>query len=265
MPLSPPALTLVGGPTILIEIAGFRLVTDPTFDPPGTYPGGVTLVKTEGPALSPAAVGTVDAVLLSHDQHADNFDNEGRRLAASAGTVFTTRAGAARLGGNAVGLAPFETVTLEAADGRRLLVTATPARHGPPGIEPIAGDVVGFLLGIETPGDALYFSGDTVWYGGVAEIAARFAPPLVVLNVGSAETRGAFHLTMDANDAIEAATAFRNATILGIHTDGWAHFKESGERLAAAFATLGLANRYHQLVPGERWSAGASGAADPAG
>ena len=30
-------LTLIGGPTVLIEVAGFRLLTDPTFDPPGEY------------------------------------------------------------------------------------------------------------------------------------------------------------------------------------------------------------------------------------
>jgi L-ascorbate metabolism protein UlaG (beta-lactamase superfamily) len=28
-------MTLIGGPTVLIEAAGFRLVTDPTFDAPG--------------------------------------------------------------------------------------------------------------------------------------------------------------------------------------------------------------------------------------
>ncbi len=30
-------LTLIGGPTVLIEIGGVRLLTDPTFDEPGTY------------------------------------------------------------------------------------------------------------------------------------------------------------------------------------------------------------------------------------
>ena len=30
-------LTLIGGPTVLIECFGLRLLTDPTFDEPGTY------------------------------------------------------------------------------------------------------------------------------------------------------------------------------------------------------------------------------------
>jgi L-ascorbate metabolism protein UlaG (beta-lactamase superfamily) len=68
-------MTLIGGPTVLIEADGFRLVTDPTFDPPGVYQlSYVTLTKTSGPALAADAIGQVDAVLLSHDQHSDNFE-----------------------------------------------------------------------------------------------------------------------------------------------------------------------------------------------
>jgi hypothetical protein len=44
-------------------------------------------------------VGTVDAVLLSHDQHADNLDLSGRSYLMQAERVFTTKAGAGRLGG----------------------------------------------------------------------------------------------------------------------------------------------------------------------
>ena len=67
-------LTLVGGPTVLIEANGFLLVTDPTFDAPGEYRlSYVTLTKTSGPAMSADVIGPVDAVLLSHDQHSDNL------------------------------------------------------------------------------------------------------------------------------------------------------------------------------------------------
>ena len=74
-------LTLIGGPTVLIEIDGLRLLTDPTFDPPGSYQTGpVTLHKKAGPALSINQLGRIDAILLSHDQQADNLDHAGRAL-----------------------------------------------------------------------------------------------------------------------------------------------------------------------------------------
>jgi L-ascorbate metabolism protein UlaG (beta-lactamase superfamily) len=63
-------ITLIGGPTALIEIDGFRLLTDPTFDAPGDYPlPHVTLEKLTGPALSAEAIGDrarSQAVLLRH-------------------------------------------------------------------------------------------------------------------------------------------------------------------------------------------------------
>src|SRR4051794_24535882 len=95
-------LTYVGGPTALLEIAGLRFLTDPTFDPAGgEYPSGpATLRKLAGPALATAALGQVDYVLLSHDHHFDNLDRAGRNLLPSAKAVLTTEEGAGRLGGN---------------------------------------------------------------------------------------------------------------------------------------------------------------------
>ena len=51
-------ITLIGGPTALIEIDGFRLLTDPTFDAPGAYQlPHVKLEKLAGPALTADKIG----------------------------------------------------------------------------------------------------------------------------------------------------------------------------------------------------------------
>jgi L-ascorbate metabolism protein UlaG (beta-lactamase superfamily) len=245
-------LTLVGGPTVLIEFDGIRLLTDPTFDPPGLYQETpVRFEKTSGPALSVQEVGPLDAVLLSHDHHFDNLDHSGRAMLPQVPLVYTTNAGAARLGGNALGLAPFETRTLQTRGGKRLLVTATPARHGPVGIEPYSGDVVGFLLGVDQPGDLVYITGDTVWYHGTAEVARRYLPKVVVLYTGAAEPRGRFHMTMGSEDALEAAHAFPDATLVAVHNEGWVHIKETHAQLADTFTKLGAGPRLTPLQRGE--------------
>lgn len=248
--MSNPHLTLVGGPTVLIEYAGLRLITDPTFDAPGDYKlPHVTLHKTHGPALDVAKVGQVDAVLLSHDQHSDNLDTSGRAFLGKAQRVLTTKIGAQRLGGNAQGLAPWATVELNAPHGGRVHVTATPARHGPAGIEPFAGDVVGFVL--EAAGaPTVYVTGDTVWYDGVADVARRFKAGIVVLFAGSAQTRGPFNLTMNVNDAIETAHAFPQAAIVPVHCDSWAHFTQDRDDLVKSFKALGIDRRLRLLEPG---------------
>jgi L-ascorbate metabolism protein UlaG (beta-lactamase superfamily) len=245
-------ITLIGGPTALIEMDGYRLITDPTFDPPGQYRmPHVTLTKTEEPALAAAQVEPIDAVLLSHDQHADNLDTQGRALLAKAGRVLTTVAGAQRLGGNAVGLEPWRSVEMTRPDSAGLRVTATPARHGPRGIEPLSGDVIGFVLtGAEGKARPVYITGDTVWYDGVAEVARRFSARLVILFAGAAQTRGPFHLTMDVNDAVETAHAFPDAVIVPVHCDGWAHLTQDRHDLEVSFKLLGLESRLRLLEPG---------------
>jgi L-ascorbate metabolism protein UlaG (beta-lactamase superfamily) len=246
------SITLIGGPTALIEIDGFRLLTDPTFDAPGAYQlPQVKLEKLTGPALSVNAIGDVDAVLLSHDQHSDNLDNSGREYLVKAKRVLTTQAGAKRLGGRAEGLAPWETTTPAGRGGHALTITATPARHGPAGIEPLSGDVIGFVVSSNQPGSRpVYVSSDTVFYDGVAEVARRFNAGVVLPFAGAAQTRGPFHLTMDTNDTIETARAFPDAVIVPVHTDGWAHFRQSAGDLRASFDTLGFGSRLKILEPG---------------
>ncbi|HEX3360631.1 MAG TPA: hypothetical protein VHS74_06515 [Solirubrobacterales bacterium] len=113
--MSEARLTHIGGPTLLIEVDGWRILTDPTFDPAGgkyNFGWGTSSRKTAGPVIAAAEIGPLDAILVSHDQHDDNLDSAGRKLLPSAGTVVTTVAGARRLGGNAAGLKPWETTTL---------------------------------------------------------------------------------------------------------------------------------------------------------
>ena len=94
-------VTHVGGPTTLLEVGGWRLLTDPTFDPPGghyAFGWGTASDKVVGPAIAADDLRPLDAVLLTHDQHGDNLDAAGRALLPSVPQILTTRSGAERLG-----------------------------------------------------------------------------------------------------------------------------------------------------------------------
>src|SRR5918996_1697167 len=128
-------LTHIGGPTVLIEVGGWRLLTDPTFDPPGQsyrFGWGTGSRKFTGPAIAASDLGHIHAVLLSHDHHEDNLDAAGRQVLPAAQDVIVTASGAGRLGGNARGLEPWATTRLEAEGRPSIEITATPCRHGPP-------------------------------------------------------------------------------------------------------------------------------------
>jgi L-ascorbate metabolism protein UlaG (beta-lactamase superfamily) len=139
------SITYIGGPTALIEFGGARLLTDPTFDPAGgEYTTGlVTLRKLTGPAISAEDLGPFDHVLLSHDHHFDNLDHAGGKILSKAKSVLTTDEGAQRLGGNSLGMKPWDSIELEASDGRVLKAVAAPARHGPEGMH--RGPVIGLF------------------------------------------------------------------------------------------------------------------------
>jgi L-ascorbate metabolism protein UlaG (beta-lactamase superfamily) len=246
-------LTYVGGPTILLEVDGLRLLTDPTFDPAGSeYTTPVyTLRKTQSPAISADAIGPIDAVLLSHDHHFDNLDRAGRALLADAGRVITTVAGAERLGPPAIGITPWQSTEMETPNGGRLRVTGTPARHGP--ADGDRGPVTGFILALdEHPDDTIYISGDTVWYDGVAEVARRFHVRLAVMFMGAARVRevGPAHLTLAAEESRAIADAFPDALIVPVHYEGWGHFSEGRPQIERAFADAGATSRVRWLEPG---------------
>lgn len=246
-------ITHVGGPTALINLGGLSLLTDPAFDEPGDYQlPGRTMTKLTGPAVQPADLGPIDAVLLSHDQHIDNLDRSGRALLPSIPRVLSTTDAAERLDG-VTGLANWQTLELDRPDGGTLTVTGLPARHGPVGCEPTTGVVTGFLLS----GEALptvYVSGDNASVDVVRQIVDRVGQiDVAVLFAGAARTAllGGAPLTLTVEDAVATARLLDPAVIVPVHTEGWAHFSEGPDQLAAGFAAAGLADRLLLAVHGK--------------
>lgn len=234
----PMRVTRIGGPTALIEFDGWRILTDPTFDPPGRRYGfglGTSSMKTAGPAISSDNVGPIDAVLLSHDHHADNLDDSGRESLANAPAVFTTRSGQRRLGTeNVIGLAPWQTADLTRADGARLTVTATPCRHGPPFSHPIIGDVIGFALSHPGQGSTtLWMSGDTVDFRGITEVARRLDIDVALIHMGAVRfpITGRLAYSLDSRHAVRVLQKVQPRVALPVHYEGWSHFSEPEARL----------------------------------
>ena len=234
-------ITHIGGPTVLIEVDGWRLLTDPTFDDPGrryTFGWGSASRKAAGPAISTADLGPIDVVLLSHDHHADNLDDAGRAFLPSVGSVITTISGAKRLGGNARGLEPWATTRLAAPGRSSIDVTATPCRHGPPASRPITGDVIGFALRwAGQQHGVLWISGDTVLYDGVRQVADRLRVGTALLHLGGVRftVTGPVRYTMTAKDAVELCGVLRPQTVIPVHYEGWTHFRQNRSMMDREF------------------------------
>ncbi|MFI6655052.1 MBL fold metallo-hydrolase [Streptomyces sp. NPDC050523] len=242
----PCAVSVLGGPTTVLDLGGLRLVCDPTFDDAGNHG---YLTKTAGPAATEADVGDVDAVLVSHDLHPDNLDTRGRVFALDAPLLLTGPVTAQRLGGPARGLPAWETTRIDRPGGGVLEVCAVPAQHGPDDGDRdqdghVNCEVTGFVLG----GDGLptvYVSGDNASVGIVAEISRRVPRiDVAVLFVGAARVQAKERgrpLTLTAQRASGAASVLRAPIVVPAHCDSWAHFSEDLSDVRQAFDEAGLA------------------------
>lgn len=250
-------VSVVGGPTTVIDIAGRRFVMDPTFDPAGEHGH---LIKTAGPAVSPIALQPVDVVLISHDQHADNLDEKGRRFALSAPLILTHPGAAERLGRPARGMTPWDTIELPASEEMATMtVQAVPAVHGPAdGDRDETGNVTCAVTGFVLSGAGLptvYLSGDNASISAVVAIAEQTGPvDVAVLFVGgarlSARQRGR-PLTLTSERAAAAAEILAAKVVIPAHVNGWTHFKEGLDDVVRAFDDAGIAHVLSIAPPGD--------------
>lgn len=251
-------ITHVGGPTTLIEVAGRRLLTDPTFDPPGRRYGfgwGTSSRKVSGPALDVDEL--PDRRRVTHPRPPCRQPGHGGARPAAQGRRRPHDA----LGGTPAGRQrarahPVDDVAPELPGLPTIQVTATPARHGPPLSHPIVGDVTGFALRWEGQRHgALWISGDTVLYPGVREVARRLDVGTVLLHLGGVgfPLSGPVRYTLTAPRAVELCRALRPHTVLPVHYEGWSHFREGRSVVEAELAKPAsgdLGERFCWLTPG---------------
>ncbi|MDV5148861.1 MBL fold metallo-hydrolase [Streptomyces sp. SBC-4] len=246
--------THVGGPTTILEIAGLRILLDPTFDAPKKYKSG--LEKVQAPAVDAGAVGEIDAVLLSHDQHDDNLDDKGRELLKTVPVVLSTPGARQRLGDHVTGMKAWATHELKTSGGA-VTVTAVPALHGPDGVDRGAdGEVTGFVLsgdGVPTT----YISGDNASVKVAKQVGDRVKKEIgpidtAVLFAGAARTPAILDnapLTLTSKNAALVAKDLDPRKVVPVHTDSWNIYSEDLKSLVKAFKEQGIDGKLVDLAP----------------
>lgn len=179
-----PSLAFLGHSTVLIELDGLRILTDPVlFD-------RVTVLRRIVTPVDPSLYAGIDAVVISH-LHLDHFDLPSLRLLGPATELVVPRGA-----GDLLRRAGFEHVTEMAAGERTTIggvsITATRAVHG--GYRPPFGPravAVGYL--IEGDATRIYFAGDTDLFPEMGDLAPDLDVALIPV-WGWGPTLGPGHL-----------------------------------------------------------------------
>ena len=212
--------TWLGHSTVLIEIDGCRVLTDPVWGPRASPSTLLGPKRFQPVPIALRAMPTIDVVVISHD-HYDHLDYPTIRELAKREVPFVTSLGVgAHL--EAWGVPPeriteldwWETHTLP---GRDLTVTAAPSQHFSGRGLKDRNTTLWSSMVIRSSRHAVFFSGDTGLTTQYATIGERLGPfDLVMLEVGAFHPAwGDIHLGPE--NALAAHALLGGGAFLPVH------------------------------------------------
>jgi len=242
-------LTLVRHATIIIDMAGSRILVDPAFAPAGSLPpvdgtpNAVPNPLVELPAGPDDLIRGVDAVIVTH-LHQDHLDAVAggaiRGLPVYGQPSDVPRLAAAGLNATPLeGPQPVGNVT----------ATRTPGRHGTGSLGESLGPVSGVVLRADGE-PTVYVAGDTVLCDEVCNVIVDHTPDIVVVNAGAAQFTVGDPITMDADDVVGVAEIAADAAIVVVHMEAFNHCLLTRQELRSRVGAEGLEDRVHVMDDG---------------
>ena len=244
--------TWLGHSTVLIEIDGRRVLTDPVW---GSRASPSRLIGPKRFQPVPVALRSlppIDLVVVSHD-HYDHLDYPTILELVKLGVPFVTSLGVgAHL--EAWGVRPERIVELDwwesyTLPNAELSVTAAPSQHfSGRGLHDRNATLWSSMI-IRSPRHAVFFSGDTGLTTEYATIRERLGPfDLVMLEVGAFHPSWG-HIHLGPENALEALTLLGGGAFLPVHWGTFALAVHDWDQPAEVLLTLGPKQGADLLMP----------------
>jgi L-ascorbate metabolism protein UlaG (beta-lactamase superfamily) len=237
-------LRLIRHATLLVELAGRRLLVDPMLDPAAARPpvqgsgNDRRNPLSELPEPAEVVVGGIDGVLVTH-LHGDHLDDTAVDLLPDDVPLLCQPPDEGVLRDR--GFLDVQAVE-EEIEWEGIVVARTGGRHGHGADADTFGPVSGFALGAAGE-PAVYVAGDTVWCDEVRDALDRHRPDVAVLNAGGARMAGGDPITMTADDVVAVARHAPDATVVAVHLEAINHCLETRADLHQRIHDEGLEGR----------------------
>ena len=189
---NPPAsglrITWIGHTSILIEIDGKRILTDPVWGERVSFSKFIGPKRFFQPPLSLSELPPLDAIIVSHD-HYDHLDKDTIKFFAGSAIPFYCSIGVGQYL-RKWGIAENNITEMDwgnsAVIGNDLVVTATPSRHFSGRGITGRNETLWSSFVIKGPKHNIYFGADSGWSPCFAEIGEAFGPfDLTILEIGA--------------------------------------------------------------------------------
>jgi len=244
--------TWLGHSTVLIEIDGLRVLTDPVWGPRASPSRHLGPKRFQPVPVPLRGLPPLDLVVISHD-HYDHLDYPTIRELAAREVPFVTSLGVgAHL--EAWGVPPGRITELDwweshALPGAELTVTATPSQHFSGRRFKERNPTLWSSLVIRSRRHAVFFSGDTGLTTEYAAIRERLGPfDLVMLEVGAFHPAwGDIHL--GPKNALEALSLLGGGPFLPIHWGTFALAMHAWDQPAETLLALGPKRGIQLVMP----------------
>jgi L-ascorbate metabolism protein UlaG (beta-lactamase superfamily) len=233
-------ITMIGHSTVLIEMSGLRILTDPYFG----LRGNLAYSRPKPPSCKREDITDVDLILVSHN-HFDHTDRAYFRALPSTTPILapskTSWVTKLKGGQNVSGISPWQQHQL-----RDITITAVPAWH--------STITHGFIL--QSQGSTLYFAADTYYGKFMRRIGQDFKPDVALMPV----TTYRIPLTMSESSAVAAARDLSAQVIIPIHLgirprSPLLRTAQTPAKFAERLRQAGITSNVTQLNEGESWSA----------
>ncbi|MGE5551012.1 MAG: MBL fold metallo-hydrolase [Bacteroidota bacterium] len=222
-------LQLIRNATMRMTYARRTFITDPYLAAKHSRPsyrGIAPNPLVDLPCAPHEAIAGIEMAIVSH-LHSDHFDPAARDLLPKDVDLLCP---------------PEDSVEMETRGFRHVLpvvktidwqgitITRTPCRHGSGDVLKEMGEASGFVF--QADGEpTVYWVGDSIWYGAVAEVISGVKPEIIITHSGGAVWGDGVPIVMDAPQTTALCHAAPNSIVIAVHMEALDHTTVSRQAL----------------------------------